>query len=81
MTDLPLKNAEYWVMRIHGRADDPALLKRLYRELMDGKLAVVNKDIVEPLSCHEDAETAMIEAQTVTGRTGQPCKVVLNAEL
>jgi len=81
MIKVPLKNAEYWVMRIVGSTDDLQVVARCRAQLDAGAFTIVNKDVVEPLSCHRDEETALIAAQSFTRRTGQAAKVVLNADM
>lgn len=78
--ELSIKKEEYWVMRIVAPVGASALVTYA-SQLKNGALVIVNGDIVEPLSEHADSEDALVAAQSVTARTGEPCKVVLNADL
>jgi hypothetical protein len=76
---------EWWVMRIvrsREQLSEGVVPADVAAAVARGDLQVVNGEIVEPIEVYDDdQEAALIRAQRETTRTGQPCKVVMNAEI
>jgi hypothetical protein len=49
--------------------------------LREGRYQVVGADVVEPIECHDDQETALARMLDEHARTRHPHKVILNLDI
>jgi hypothetical protein len=75
---------EYWVMRIVRAKESigpEGITVAEWKAYKRGDLQMVNGDLVEPIEEYDDQHDAEARALHEHGRTGNPHKVVLNAEI